>query len=194
MQFEVNVFGQVAVTRRCCRRCARRAGGSCSSPRSAAVCRCRSTGPTPPPSTRSRRSAMRCAESCYSSNVEVSLVEPGSVKTPIWDKAQRHGECTGGPAGAADGVRTCTGGDRARCSRTPSVGRAARAGGRDDRAGAHRAPSAGALSRRARRPRHGPRPRAAARPVSSTESAPRARDLTAQLSFRSRRYRSVQWI
>jgi NAD(P)-dependent dehydrogenase (short-subunit alcohol dehydrogenase family) len=88
MQFEVNVFGQVAVTRVLlpALRAARgrivllsSIGGRVSVPYNG-------------PYAASKHAIEALGDALrgelYSSNIQVSLVEPGSVKTPIWGKAQ----------------------------------------------------------------------------------------------------------
>ena len=88
MQFEVNVFGQVAVTRALlpALRAARgrivllsSIGGRVSVPYNG-------------PYAASKHAIEALGDALrgelYSSNIHVSLVEPGSVKTPIWGKAQ----------------------------------------------------------------------------------------------------------
>ncbi len=86
-----------------------------------------------------------------SSGVQVALVEPGSVATPIWDKGRAQAERMSVPPELPVRVRP-------RCRRDgqgpPGHGasrRRARAGGRDDRAGAERAANEGPLRRRDRR-------------------------------------------
>ena len=72
------------------------------------------------------------------SNVQVALIEPGSVSTPIWDKARETGEqITVPPELAAGRPGTCP---RRWTRRLPGHRRAAsrRAGRRDDRARARR--------------------------------------------------------
>ena len=74
-----------------------------------------------------------------SSGVQVALVEPGSVATPIWDKGRAEAERVGDPArapGPVYGQRAGGDGQGARGHRAPR--RPPRAGGRDDRAGAGR--------------------------------------------------------
>jgi NAD(P)-dependent dehydrogenase (short-subunit alcohol dehydrogenase family) len=88
MQFEVNVFGQVAVTRALLP-ALRAAGGR--------IVLLSSIGglvavPFNGPYAASKHAIEALGDALrgelYSSNIHVSLVEPGSVKTPIWGKAR----------------------------------------------------------------------------------------------------------
>jgi NAD(P)-dependent dehydrogenase (short-subunit alcohol dehydrogenase family) len=88
MQFEVNVFGQVAVTRALL--------GALRSARGRIVLVSSIGGlvavPFNGPYAASKHAIEALGDALrgelYSSNVHVSLIEPGSVKTPIWDKAR----------------------------------------------------------------------------------------------------------
>ena len=86
-QLEVNVIAQLAVTQAClpALRAVARPDRQHLLDRRAAS-RCRSTGRTRRRSSRSRRSATRCAASCAAPASSVSLVEPGAIATPIWDR------------------------------------------------------------------------------------------------------------
>ena len=79
-----------------------RAAGSSSSARSQARARSRSSARTQRRSTRSRRSPTRCGWSLRPFGIDVSIVQPGSIKTPIWTKSaqrcRRAGERRGGRA------------------------------------------------------------------------------------------------
>ena len=87
LQLEINLVGQVAVTQQFlpALRAARgrivnvsSIGGRVALPLVGAVQRVEVR--------RSRRSATRCAASCSRHGVDVILIEPGGVKTPIWRK------------------------------------------------------------------------------------------------------------
>ena len=91
-QFEVNVFGQVAVSQAFLPLL--RAGGgrivNMSFDRRQGR-RSRSWHRTARRSTRSRRSPTRCARSLTPWGIHVAAVEPGVIATPIWDKAREPG-------------------------------------------------------------------------------------------------------
>ena len=72
-----------------------------------------------------------------SSNVQVALIEPGSVATPIWDKSRAQGEDLSVPVELTGAVWARLGGDEQGARRHRAAWHPARAGGRDDRAGAH---------------------------------------------------------
>ena len=150
--------------RRCCRRCAARAGGSCSSPRSAGAWRWRSRAPYAASKHAIEAIGDALRVELHSSGVQVALVEPGSVATPIWDKGRAEAERVQHPARAAGRqyghVPAAMGKalERRRAARHP-----ARAGRRDDRARAERAADEGALRRRPGRAGDAARPSACCR-------------------------------
>ena len=88
MQFEVNVFGQVAVTRALL--------GALRAARGRIVLLSSIGGRVSVPFNGPYAASKHAIEALgdalrgelYSSNIHVSLVEPGSVKTPIWGKAR----------------------------------------------------------------------------------------------------------
>jgi NAD(P)-dependent dehydrogenase (short-subunit alcohol dehydrogenase family) len=88
MQFEVNVFGQIAVTRALL--------GALRAARGRIVLVSSIGGRVAVPYNGPYAASKHAIEALgdalrgelYSSNIHVSLIEPGSVKTPIWDKAR----------------------------------------------------------------------------------------------------------
>ena len=86
-----------------------------------------------------------------SSNVQVALVEPGSVATPIWDKGRAEAERMSIPPELQDQYGHVPAAMDKVLARHRPARRRARAGRADDRARAHRAADEGALRGRARR-------------------------------------------
>ena len=81
-----------------------------------------------------RRSATRCAASCAARGVHVSLIEPGAVATPIWERGRAATRMGSDAAGAARAlwrlVATCA---RWRWKRRRRACRRERRGRRDRR-------------------------------------------------------------
>ncbi len=175
MQFEVNVFGQVAVTRALlpALRAARgrivllsSIGGLVSVP---------FNGPYAASKHAIEALGDALRGELHSSHIDVSLVEPGSVKTPIWGKAQDTASALEVPPELQQEYGRVPAAFAKVLADTRASRGLAGAGRRDDRAGAHGAPSARPLSRRARRSRDGPRPRVAADACLRSRAAARAR-------------------
>ena len=86
-QLEVNLVGQVAVTQAVSRAPAQRDGdASSTSARSAAASRCRSPGPYAASKFGIEAVSDSLRRELRPWGIEVSVIEPGSVATPIWEK------------------------------------------------------------------------------------------------------------
>ena len=120
VQFEVNLFGQVAVTRAllAALRAARGADRARLLHRRAGH-RAISMGPTHASKHAIEALGDALRRELHSSDIQVSLIEPGSVKTPIWEKTSGHADDLAIPRELQRAVRSRSGGVRPRCSATP---------------------------------------------------------------------------
>ena len=106
----------------------RRAGGSSSSPRSAAAWR----WPSHAPYAASKHAIEALGDALrvelHSSSVQVALIEPGSVATPIWDKSRAEAERVRSRRSSQAAVRAGARGDGQGARRHRAARRPARAG------------------------------------------------------------------
>ncbi len=154
MQFEVNVFGQVAVTRALLPALRARARAD----RAISSIGGRVAVPFNGPYAASKHAIEALGDALRGELAQLehrrsALIEPGSVKTPIWDKAQRQADAVEIPPELQRRVRARAGG-RSPASTTPSaaVSRPSRSrrrsSGRSPRAVRAPAISSGATPRR----------------------------------------------
>ncbi len=177
-QFEVNFFGHLAMTQALIG-ALRRAGGRLILVSSIGGL---VTTPYMSPYNASKYALEAVGDSLRvelrRSHIQVALIEPGSIATPIWDKGNELLDSVAVPPGTRAVLRPRPRGDGQGPARHRQAGHPPRARGADDRGRARGAPHARPLPRRRRRPRNGVAEASAPGPGARPGTSPRHRGLT----------------